>query len=416
MDSPLLGGNPVAPSRDLFHSSQSGGNIHKFPTYPEMGMFVSELWGAPECPREVRDLRDRVTRFVAGRVVPHEAELDAGGATARDLVQRLKQEAIAEGLWGLPLPPELGGAGLSLPDYAHVAEAEGASDHGPAVLGSTALLDMTVLGEHPDHLHRLARGELTLCNAMTEPDTPGSDPSLITTRARPEPDGSWTLHGRKWFVTGADRAGLALVLARAPAGPSAFLVPTGSPGFRLERELTVLGAGGQWELTLDAAPGHLVGAEGKGLRVAGRRVRLGRLLRCLRWLGQARRAFLLMRRRARERTLSTGRLADHQLVQALVFDALLAIRTTRPLVFQVAALLEAGRDARRDTALAKVAAARMLQQVSDAAVQVYGAAGLGPGTPLPALFRMGRMARLLDGPDELHITTVARGVLDERPA
>lgn len=145
-----------------------------------------------------------------------------------------------------------------------------------------------------------------------------------------------------------------------------------------------------------------MGTEGKGLRVVGRRVRLGRLLRCLRWLGQAPRAFLLMREQAMRRSLSTGRLADHQLVQALVFDALLAIRTTRPLVFHVAHLL----DARDDTALAKVVTARMLQQVSDAAIQVYGAAGLGPDTPLPALFRTGRMARLLDGPDELHVTTV----------
>lgn len=399
----------MAPSRDLFHSSQSDGQIHKFPTFQEIRVLDSELWGAPECPPHVRDLRDRVTRFVAERVVPHEADLDAGGATA--LLHRLRQEAVAQELWGLPLPPDLGGAGLSLADYAHVAEAEGASDHAPAVLGSTALLDVNVLGEHAGHLRRVARGELTLCNAMTEPDTPGSDPALITTRAHPQADGSWSLHGRKWFVAGADRADLALVLARAPGGPSAFLVPTDAPGFHLVRELPILGAGGQWELSLAGAPGQLVGAEGKGLRVVGQRVRLGRLLRCLRWLGQARRAFLLMRERAMRRSLSTGRLADHQLVQALVFDALLAIRTTRPLVFQVAHLLDAGRDARDDTALAKVAAARMLQQVSDAAIQVYGAAGLGPDTPLPALFRTGRMARLLDGPDELHITTVARRVL-----
>ncbi|MFI6908336.1 acyl-CoA dehydrogenase family protein [Nonomuraea sp. NPDC050394] len=374
-------------------------------------MIDSDLFGAPECPPQVRDLRDRVAGFVADQVMPHEAVLDAGGAKAGDLLHQLKQQAMAEGLWGLPLPRSLGGAGLPLIDYAHVAEAEGASDHAPAVLGSPALLDVNVLGEHPGHLHQVARGELTLCNAMTEPDAPGSDPSLITTRAQREPDGTWTLHGRKWFVTGADRADLALVLARAPGGLSAFLVPTGSPGFRLVRELPVLGAGGQWELAIEGASGQLVGAEGKGLRVVGERVRLGRLLRCLRWLGQARRAFDLMRHRARDRTLSTGRLADHQLVQKPVFDALLAIRTTRPLVFHVAALLDAGRDARLDTALAKVSAARMLSQVSDAAIQVYGAAGLGPDTPLPALFRLGRMARLLDGPDELHITTVARKVL-----
>ncbi|WP_440089024.1 acyl-CoA dehydrogenase family protein [Streptosporangium sp. LJ11] len=235
------------------------------------------------------------------------------------------------------------------------------------MLGSTAVLDVTALTGHAEpavrdlYLPRVASGQLTMCNAMTEPYAPGSEPGLTTTRAVQESDGSRTVHGRKWFVT----------------------VP----------------------------PGHLPGEAGRGLRVIAERVRLGRLLRCLRWLGQAERAFTLMRERARSRPASSGRLADLQLVQALVFDALLAIRTIRPLVFEAVALVEAGLDARVETGLAKVAAARMLHQVTDAAIQVHGAAGLGPDTPLPALFRTGRMARLLDGPDELHITAVARRIL-----
>ncbi|MFD8416183.1 acyl-CoA dehydrogenase family protein, partial [Streptomyces sp. NPDC059650] len=138
---------------------------------------------------------------------------------------------------------------------------------------------------------------------------------------------------------------------------------------------------------------------------------LGRTLRCLRWLGQAQRAFDLMCARAATRSGSRGPLADHQLVQQHVFDALLALRTTRPLVHEAVALIAAGRDARTEVGLAKVAAARMLQQVTDSAIQVHGAAGLGPDTPLPALFRGGRAARILDGPDELHITSVARRIL-----
>ncbi len=380
-------------------------------------MQATGMWGAPACPPDLRELRDRVARFVTERVEPHEPELDAGGATARALIQQLRREARAEGLWGLGLPRELGGAGLSLTEYAHVAEAEGAADHAAGALGSTVLLDVKTLGGHGDYLRRVADGELTMCNAMTEPDTPGSDPTLISTHATREPDGAWTVHGRKWFVTGAGHADLALVLARTspdPDGLSALLVPTSSPGFRVVRELPILGAGGQWEIALDGVtvpPDHLIGDQGKGLRVVGERVRLGRLLRCLRWLGQAQRAFTLMRERARARSTSAGRLADHQLVQQLVFDALLAIRTTRPLVFEAVTLAEAGRDARIETGLAKVAAARMLQQVTDAAIQVHGAAGLGPDTPLPGLFRTGRTARLLDGPDELHITAVARRVL-----
>ncbi|MEV4748873.1 acyl-CoA dehydrogenase family protein [Streptosporangium sp. NPDC049248] len=387
---------------------------------------AGDTWGAPTCPPQVLALRERVAGFVREQVMPHERELDSGGAPARELLARLRHRARAEGLWGLPLPVELGGAGLSLTEYAHVAEAEGASDHGPGVLGSTALLDVTTLTGHAEpavrdlYLSRVASGRLTMCNAMTEPDAPGSEPCLTATRAVQEPDGSWTVHGRKWFVTGAGDADLAAVLARTSGAPpsttglSLLLVPTSTPGFRVIRELPILGVGGQWEITLDAVtvpPGHLLGEPGRGLRVVAERVRLGRLLRCLRWLGQAERAFTLMRERARSRPTASGRLADLQLVQALVFDALLAIRTTRPLVFEAVALVEAGLDARVETGLAKVATARMLQQVTDAAIQVHGAAGLGPGTPLPALFRTGRMARLLDGPDELHVSAVARRIL-----
>ena len=202
------------------------------------------------------------------------------------------------------------------------------------------------------------------------------------------------------------------------AGLSLLLVPSDAPGFRRVRELPVLGAGGQWEIELDDVvvdADHMIGAPGTALAVAGERLQLGRTLRCLRWLGQAQRAFELLRQRARTRTTSRGPLGDHQLVQLHVFEALLALRTTRPLVHEAVARLDAGLAAHVEVGLAKVAAARMLQQVTDSAIQVYGAEGLGPDTPLPALFRTGRAARILDGPDELHITSVARRVLRTGP-
>ncbi|WP_214106045.1 acyl-CoA dehydrogenase family protein [Acrocarpospora catenulata] len=156
-----------------------------------------------------------------------------------------------------------------------------------------------------------------------EPGAPGSDPLLITTRARRQADGTWTVHGGKWFVSGAGSADLAFVLART----------------------------------------------------------------------------------------SDDRLADLQLVQRMVFEALLAIRSCRPLVFDTITRYDTGEDVSMEIGLAKVAAARMLNQVTDAAMQVYGAAGFGPDTPLPHLFRSGRTARILDGPDELHVSSVARRIL-----
>ncbi|MFB7833692.1 acyl-CoA dehydrogenase family protein [Streptomyces sp. NPDC056056] len=374
-------------------------------------------------------LRKRVAAFVRDRVFPVEQVLDAGGPTAGDLSERLREEARRAGLWALPLPAELGGGGLSLGAYASIAEAEGASDHGPVALGSASLLDVTMLARHgstgvrASYLPGLVSGGLRTCYAMTEPDTPGTEPALTATRAERLPGGGWRVTGRKWFVSNAGYADLVTVLARTSGsagdrgGLSLLLVPTGSPGFRVVRELPILGATGQYEIDFDGvevAEDHLVGELGQGLAVAGERLQLGRTLRALRWLGQAQRAFDLLCDRATERRGGRSPLADRQLVQQHVFEALLALRTARPLVYEAMALVADGRDAQVEVGLAKTAAARALQDVADRAVQVFGAAGLGPDTPLPALFRTGRTARILDGPDEQHVSSVARRVLRSR--
>ncbi|ARX87079.1 acyl-CoA dehydrogenase [Streptomyces alboflavus] len=198
-------------------------------------------------------LPERVGAFVREHVMPYEDTLDAGGPAADAVLRSLRERARRAGLWALPLPAELGGQGLGLARYATFAEAEGASDHGPAALGSAPLLDVTMLRRHGTarvheaYLTRLVSGELRTCYAMTEPDVPGTDPFLTGTRATLRPDGSWRLTGRKWFTSGAGGADLVTVLARTDGAPpdreglSLFLVPTASPGFRVVRELPVLG-------------------------------------------------------------------------------------------------------------------------------------------------------------------------------
>ncbi|QER97090.1 acyl-CoA dehydrogenase [Streptomyces venezuelae ATCC 10712] len=372
------------------------------------------------------ELRSRVSAFVRDQVFPREAQLDAGGPNATELRKRLREEACGTGLWALPLPADLGGGGVSLRAYASIAEAEGASDHGPAALGSASLLDVTMLSRHgssrvrAEYLRRLVSGDLRTCYAMTEPDAPGTEPLLTATRAERRAGGGWTITGRKWFVSNAGEADLVTVLARTSGtvgdrdGLSLLLVPTDSPGFRVVRELPILGATGQYEIEFDHVhvdDDHLVGEPGQALVIAGERLQLGRTLRALRWLGQAQRAFDLLCRRAVERQGARGALGDRQLVQQHVFEALLALRGTRSLVYEAMALVAEGRDAHVEVGLAKTAAARTLQDVADRAVQVFGAAGLGPDTPLPALFRTGRAARILDGPDEQHVSSVARRVL-----
>lgn len=370
----------------------------------------------------VSNLAARLREFVGTEVIPAEPELDAADATTRS---RLRAAATAAGLFGLALPAEHGGGGLPLGDYLAVAEHEGASDYGPAILNSDALLNVRMIGEHAHAelgaavLGPLARGDVRACYAMTEPGVSGSDPAGIRTRAEPNTDGSWTITGGKWFVTGAGSADLAVVFARTgDAEPksafSLFLVPTDAPGFRVERELDVLGAGGQHEIVLDRVRVpelNLIGGLGRGLGLAGGRLALGRTLRALRWVGQAQRALELLRERAAGRRSGAGVLADHQLVQGLAFEAELAVRSARLLVAEAGALVADGRRAGVEVAMAKVAAARGLERAVDAAIQVYGAEGLTAASTLPRLLRWSRAARILDGSTELLIATAGRKLL-----
>nr|WP_042193830.1 acyl-CoA dehydrogenase family protein [Kibdelosporangium sp. MJ126-NF4] len=363
-----------------------------------------------------------VAEFVRQHVFPAEPVLDAGGAEAIDVLMDVRGKARAEGLWALPLPRDLGGGGQGLREYFGTAEAEGSSDHGPAALGSACLLDVRMFTAYGSsalrerYLRPLVAGEVGGSYAMTEPGVAGSAPTTILTTAR-SVDGGWAVSGRKWFTSGAATAAYVTVLARtAPEELSLLVVPTDQPGFRVVRELPVLGASGQFEVEFEDArvPGdNVLGSVGDGLAIAGSRLALGRTLRCLRWVGQAQRAFELMCRRANDRRIHSGPLADRQLVQQLVFDALLAIRSARALVGHAADLVADDKPAKTEIGLAKVAAARALQQVTDSAIQVYGAEGLTPDTPLPMLARLGRAARILDGPDELHVSATARRVLKQ---
>ncbi|MET9224205.1 acyl-CoA dehydrogenase family protein [Lentzea sp. NPDC003310] len=354
-----------------------------------------------------------VSAFVEREVWPAETVLDAGGGAAARELRRLRGLAKDAGLWALPLPRESGGGGLGLAEYFALAEREGSSDHGPAVLGSACLLDVRMFERFGRPAVRalvtpLVAGEISGCYAMTEPGVAGSDPAAARTTAV-RTGGGWVLTGRKWFTSGAGNASYVTVLASG----SLFVVRD----FRVVREIPVLGAGGQFEIALDdvfVPDDHLIGHGGDGLAIAGTRLALGRTLRCLRWVGMAERAFDLMCVRANERQVRGSALADRQLVQQHVFESLLAIRSARALTVRAAELVAADADARTEIGLAKVAAARTLHQVADAAIQVFGAEGLGPGTPLPALARIGRAARILDGADEMHVSDTARRVLRTR--
>jgi acyl-CoA dehydrogenase len=373
---------------------------------------------------EQRDrLRSNIRAFVEESVIPAEDALDRGESAMLD---RLRNDAKQAGLWALPLAAEHGGQGLSLVDYFGLAEEEGRSDYGPDVCGSASLLNARMLSAHAhpqprqSWLPRLVRGELRISYAMTEPGAAGSDPAQLGTTAEQDSAGDWTVSGRKWFTTGAGTADLVIVVARSNGGASQregfsmLAVPTTADGFRVVRELDVSGVGGQYEIAFDRVrvPGtHLIGEPGGALALAGERLALGRTLRALRWVGQAQRAAEQLTRRANERRMGDASLGDRQLIQQMVFETELEVRAARLLTEQAAEHVAHQRRASVEVSLAKVAAARALGEAVDRAIQVFGAEGLTAASGLPRLQRWARAARILDGADELHITTTAQRLL-----
>ncbi|MBO3750039.1 acyl-CoA dehydrogenase family protein [Streptosporangiaceae bacterium NEAU-GS5] len=378
-------------------------------------------------PDRIRKIRDEVHAFMTERVEPAEAVLNAGGEQSRDTLLELRREAKAAGLWALGHPAELGGGGLPFLDYVYVNEVQGRSEWGQLALGTFTLQDSLMLHKYaPQHLREryltpMVAGELSPSFAMTEPEVAGSDPTGLRTTAELDGD-HWVIRGRKWFTTGAAVAAYTTVMCRTEpddvAAHHAFsmiIVPTDTPGYRIVRETPVLGLhGGHCEVAYEdvhVPADNLLGPRGLGFVIAQDRLGPGRIFHCMRWLGQAQRAFELMCARLESRVAFGEPLSAKQLMQQHVFDSYVEIQAARQLTLQAAERIDAGDQARIEIGAIKVVGARMLHNVIDRAIQVHGAAGLTDDLPLSRMYRHAREARLYDGPDEVHIQSTARRIL-----
>jgi len=379
----------------------------------------------------------RVREFVRDEVLPLEA--GALGGPPRGLTARLegaRERARAAGLWAPFLPREYGGLGLSLYDHAFVSEELGRSPLGHYALNCQApdAGNMELLLLHGSDLLRerwlrpLAAGRIRSCFSMTERDHPGSNPVWLSTRAERDGD-DYVITGRKWFTTGADGAAFAVVMAVTdPAADSPYarasqiLVPTDTPGYRLERNVPVMGEAGEgWashgEVAYDGVrvpQSNRLGAEGTGFAVAQERLAAGRIHHATRWIGICERAVDLMCRRAVARQISPGKpLGTRQIVQQWIAESRAEIHASRLMVLSAAHSVDrAGSHAARDEiAMIKFFVAAVLARVLDRAVQTHGAVGLTDETPLAFWWRHERAARIYDGPDEVHKVALARRVL-----
>jgi len=365
--------------------------------------------------------------FVDEMIIPNEPILAQPGEQSLQLQSDLANKARQAGLCGLFYPLSHGGKIASLEDYLLIAEQEGRTEFSQAIFASHTALDAHMLLKfgneeiHKRFLQPMVSGEALPCYGMTEPGHSGSIPDLITTTAYLS-NGNWHIDGRKWFISNADRATFMTVLTRTAGKETALnqalsmiIVPTGTPGFKIERQLTMMGHSyGQSEVSLTAVqvPEHyLVGTCGGGLDLMNKRLGLGRLLRAMNWIGLAQRCMDLMGARIHSIRGKFSRLAEKQLVRQHIFNTYQAIAGARELIRIAARGVDAQNPDEIAINVAKMAASHALCIASDCAMQLYGAEGLSDLTPLYGINRIARTSRILDGNDESLISSVGRRLI-----
>jgi len=390
---------------------------------------------------QVEELRARLRAFMDDSVFPAEARYEQEMVESDDphhhpgVIEELKTEARRRGLWNLFLPdPELG-AGLTVLDYAPLAEITGRSPEiAPEAVncaapdtGNMEILHQFGTAEQKETwLAPLLDGEIRSCFSMTEPDVASSDATNIRTRIVREGD-EYRITGRKWFSSGAAssrcKVSIVMGLTDPDADPhrrqSMVLVPMDSPGVHVERQPTVFGyqdRGGHPQIRFDdvrVPVTNLLGEQGGGFAIAQARLGPGRVHHCMRAIGAAERCLDLMVQRSQARIAFGRPLSEQGVIQEWIADARIRIEQARLLVLKTAWMIdEVGvKAARTEIAAIKVVSPALLTEIADRAIQLFGAAGFTEDFPLARFYSMGRWLQIADGPDEVHRRSVARAEL-----
>jgi hypothetical protein len=379
--------------------------------------------------------QERVGRFLEDHVLPREAEYRAqvreNPRRQPPAMEEMKVQAREAGLWNMFLPGDHG-AGLTNLEYAPLAELMGRHLWSAEVFNCNApdTGNMEVLhmygneAQQAKWLKPLMAGEIRSAFLMTEPEVASSDATNIQTRIVRDGD-HYVINGRKWWSTNMAHPNVAVTIVMGKTDPDAathaqqsqIIVPVDTPGFRVERMLSVFGYDelpiGHAEVVLEnvrVPVENLIAGEGRGFEIAQGRLGPGRIHHCMRVIGIAERALELMVQRLLSRTAFRKSLAEHSVWEQRVGEARTNIEMCRLLVLKAAWLMdEAGaKNAKSEIAQIKVAAPRMALQVIDDAIQAFGGAGVSADTPLAEMYAMVRTLRIADGPDEVHNRTVAR--------
>jgi acyl-CoA dehydrogenase len=381
-------------------------------------------------PDSLIALRDRVRAFVNDKIVPYERDprVTAHGPS-NELRQELVDVARSAGMLSIQTPRAFGGMGLSHIETAVVLEASGWSPLGPVAMNCAApdegnmamLAKVATPAQQEQWLKPLVNGEFRSVFAMTEPGGAGADPNQLATTAVPDGD-DFVINGRKWLITGADGAGIWIIMAKVvnpggPEGATLFLVPAGHPGIIIERIMNTMdrnfvgGHGVVLFKDLRVPKAWLFGDVGAAFRLA--QVRLGpaRLTHCMRWLGAATRAHHIAIDYARSRTAFGKPIGEHQGVGFMLADNETALKYCRLVIWHTAWLLDQGERAAQETSMSKAWISEELYKVADRCVQILGGMGISDETVVEWIFRDMRAFRIYDGPTEVHKFSIARQLL-----
>jgi acyl-CoA dehydrogenase len=385
----------------------------------------------------VLEMREQLWDFMNTHVIPAEKRYFAEFSAATvphhisSVMEDLKSEARSRGLWNLFLPDKRFGAGLTNLEYAPLAEITGHSLIAAEAINCSApdTGNMEVLArfgtpeQQETWLKPLLAGEIRSCVAITEPGVASSDPTNLSCRIEQDGD-EFVITGRKWWTSGAAHPLARVSLLMGLSDPDAdrqrrhsfVLVPMDAHGFGVVRQLEVFGyddPGGHCEVTFDEVrvpATHLIGERGAAFAIAQARLGPGRIHHCMRVIGTAERALALMCERARTRTAFGKLLAEQGVVQQAIARSRVELEQVRLLCHKAAWLMDTqgAKASRTEIAAIKVAAPQVACDIVDRAIQVHGGAGMSNDLPLARMYAWTRALRILDGPDEVHLQTIAR--------
>jgi acyl-CoA dehydrogenase len=390
---------------------------------------------------KVKSLQQRLRAFMDEHIYPNEKryyqEIENDRWAPTKVIEELKPKARAAGLWNLFLPDDDQGAGLTNLEYAPLCEIMGRSILAPEVFNCSApdTGNMEVLARYgtPEQKERwlkpLLAGEIRSCFAMTEPAVASSDATNIQASIRREGN-EYVLNGRKWWSSGAGDPRCKIAIFMGKTDPTAkkhqqqsmVLVPMDAPGVKIERMLTVFGYDhaphGHGEVSYENVRipvSNMLLGEGRGFEIAQGRLGPGRIHHCMRCIGVAERALEMMCQRVKSRVAFGKPLAEQGTLRADIAQSRMEIEQARLLTLKAAYMMDTvgNKEARAEIAMIKVLAPNVTLRVLDRAIQAHGGAGVSQDTFLAGAWANVRTLRLADGPDEVHIESLAKNELQK---